>query len=54
VGYRVAELSRHITAPLACEMSRDTCARTFNGFFLGPGVPRAYREAKEGPLQDET
>ena len=25
----------------------------FDGLFLGPGVPRAYREAKEGPLQDE-
>ena len=25
----------------------------FDGFFLGPGVPRAYREAKEGPLHDE-
>jgi hypothetical protein len=29
-------------------------ARAFHGFFLGPGVPRAFREAKEGPLQDET
>ena len=29
-------------------------ARAFDGFFLGPGVPRAYREATEGPLQDET
>jgi glyoxylase-like metal-dependent hydrolase (beta-lactamase superfamily II) len=28
-------------------------AERFDGFFLGPGVPRAYREAKEGPLQDE-
>ncbi|MFL5312434.1 MAG: MBL fold metallo-hydrolase [Myxococcales bacterium] len=29
-------------------------ARAFDGFFLGPGLPRAYREAKEGPLQDES
>jgi glyoxylase-like metal-dependent hydrolase (beta-lactamase superfamily II) len=28
-------------------------ARAFDGFLLGPGVPRAFREAKEGPLQDE-
>ena len=29
-------------------------SRAFDGFFLGPGVPRAFRVAKEGPLQDET
>ena len=28
--------------------------KAFDGFFLGPGFPRAYREAKEGPLHDET
>jgi hypothetical protein len=28
--------------------------RAFDGFFLGPGFPRAYREAREGPLKDET
>ena len=31
----------------------ETLRLKFDGFFLGPGVPRAYREAKEGPLQDE-
>lgn len=29
-------------------------ARAFDGFLLGPGVPRAFREAKEGPLRDES
>ena len=32
----------------------EEIGRAFDGFFLGPGVPRAYREAKEGPLHDET
>jgi glyoxylase-like metal-dependent hydrolase (beta-lactamase superfamily II) len=32
----------------------DDLGKKFDGFFLGPGVPRAYREAREGhPLQDE-
>jgi glyoxylase-like metal-dependent hydrolase (beta-lactamase superfamily II) len=32
----------------------EQIGRGFDGYFLGPGVPRAYREAKEGhPLQDE-
>jgi glyoxylase-like metal-dependent hydrolase (beta-lactamase superfamily II) len=32
----------------------EQLARAFDGFFLGPGAPRAYRLAKEGPLQDQT
>jgi len=32
----------------------EQTGRAFDGFFLGPGFPRAYREAKEGPLHDET
>ena len=32
----------------------EQTARAFDGFFLGPGFPRAYREAKEGPLKDES
>jgi cyclase len=32
----------------------ERIGRNFDGLFLDPGVPRAYREAKEGhPLQDE-
>jgi hypothetical protein len=32
----------------------EKTGKAFDGFFLGPGFPRAYREAKEGPLHDET
>jgi cyclase len=31
----------------------DERAKAFDGFFLAPAIQRAYREATEGPLQDE-
>ena len=40
--------------PGAVRARHEKTAKAFDGFFLGPGFPRAYREAKEGPLHDET
>ena len=51
----VAFMSKRADTPMERFAKGDEeRGRAFDGFFLGPGFPRAYREAKEGPLKDET